>query len=229
MSEDFNQGKNNLSRKERFHSTATEEKGKSKKLLYILLGLLLIAVIIVSINIVTSKDVEDDVVTTTSKSAETSESEEAVEDTTGKTNDTTEQSTETSNEKQSDSTQDNKTVSDDENKEDINESEEAVVLGEGKWKPIGTTQEEPHVSSFDKDSIDWQEKTKALIYATQLPEGKIIIWRLENGGTADTAIGTVSIYQDRHTPFQVHLKWVEKEGWMPIKVTKLDNNPYLDN
>ncbi len=108
---------------------------------------------------------------------------------------------------------------------DINFEE---VIGENLWEPIGTTQQEPHTTTFELDSVDWKEMVQAIVYATKISEDKLIIWRLQNGGAPDLAIGTVSTYEFRNSPLQVHLKWVSNEGWMPIKVFQLDHNSYFE-
>ena len=113
------------------------------------------------------------------------------------------------------------------NEDSVNQGFEGVI-GENMWEPIGTTQQEPHVMSFELDSTDWNEMVKAVLYATKIPEDKLIIWRLQNGGAPDLAIGTVSTYEYRNSPFQVHLKWVTNEGWMPTKVFQLEHNAYFN-
>lgn len=95
----------------------------------------------------------------------------------------------------------------------------------GAWQPIGTSQTEPFEADFSKDSLNWKEMTHALQYATGLGD-EIIIWRLENGGNLQSAVGTVSDYQTRDTPYQVRLEWIPNRGWQPIEVIVLEENPY---
>lgn len=98
----------------------------------------------------------------------------------------------------------------------------------GQWQPIGTVQSEPFVAVYEKDHVNWQEMTKAFQYATGLGEG-LIIWRVENGGNHQSAVGIVSTYETRETPYEVRLEWVTNQGWRPVKVESLTNNEFLPN
>lgn len=97
----------------------------------------------------------------------------------------------------------------------------------GKWQPIGTVQEEPFTAVYEKEHVNWEEMTKALQYATGLGDG-MTIWFIENGGDHKSAVGTVSDYSTRTTPYKVRLEWVTNEGWMPVSLEQLDENPYLE-
>jgi hypothetical protein len=105
------------------------------------------------------------------------------------------------------------------------EVEEDSVEGggpEGPWEPIGTEQEGQHVSSYTEGTIDWEEKIKALEYATGLSrEEGMVIWWLGNGGGPEKARGVVGLPENRNTPYEVFLEWVEDEGWKPISVKKI--------
>lgn len=87
----------------------------------------------------------------------------------------------------------------------------------GNWEPIGTTQEEPHEVSFQRESEDWAEMVEAIKIATGLTD-MTIHW-LGNGGE-QKAIGTVST-KDQSDIYKVYLSWVTNEGWLPTKVEKL--------
>ncbi|MCD8511677.1 MAG: YrrS family protein [Bacillus sp. (in: Bacteria)] len=104
----------------------------------------------------------------------------------------------------------------------------AEVVGEGQWEPIGTVQEEPFVAVYERDHVNWEEMLRALKYATGLGE-EMIAWRIENGGDHLSAIGFVSDYPNRTTPYEVRLEWVTNEGWKPVSVKLLEENPYLNN
>lgn len=88
------------------------------------------------------------------------------------------------------------------------------------WQPIGTSQTGPHVSSYDKTSVDWAEKLEALSYATGLSQDNMIVWFLGNGGSPHKSIGTVSS-NDREEKYRVYLKWIDGEGWKPEKMDVL--------
>lgn len=88
------------------------------------------------------------------------------------------------------------------------------------WQPIGTEQSGEHVSLYDGKSIDWQEKKKAIAYATGQSEEALIFWKIKNGGSPQKSIGIVST-KDQQQKFRVFLEWIEREGWKPTKVDVL--------
>jgi len=89
---------------------------------------------------------------------------------------------------------------------------------QGPWHPIGTKQSEPHVTSYDKGTVDWDEKVKALSYATGIPEDQMTILWLGNGGGPDKSYGKVSDKQNPGKVYEVVLQWVTNKGWQPISV-----------
>ncbi|OIJ22001.1 hypothetical protein BKP45_04810 [Anaerobacillus alkalidiazotrophicus] len=120
--------------------------------------------------------------------------------------------------------------SDDRNDEEIDTSNidtsEATPSQPGEWKPIGTVQEEPFSAVYSKEHINWREMTKAFQYATGLGED-MTIWHVGNGGDNQSAVGIVADATTRATPYQVRIEWVTNEGWMPVSVQRLDENPYM--
>lgn len=96
---------------------------------------------------------------------------------------------------------------------------------DGEWGPIGTAQDELSLE-FDSGTVNRDEMNRALEYATGLSQDEMEVWRIENGGDSQSAVGTVSTYEERHTPYKVTLSWVENEGWMPVSVEELSSNPY---
>lgn len=98
----------------------------------------------------------------------------------------------------------------------------------GQWTPIGTVQPEPFTAVYDQEHVNWQEMTRAFQYATGIGEN-ITIWWIRNGGNHQSAIGIVSDYPNRNTPYEVRIEWVTNQGWKPVSVKKLDSNPYLPN
>jgi hypothetical protein len=108
-----------------------------------------------------------------------------------------------------------------ENSEDPNVKETIVNKA---WKPIGTTQSEPHVATYDSESTDWQEMLKTIEYATGLTQQDWILWRIGNGGSPHHAQGVVST-KDRKYVYRVQMEWVKSEGWMPTKLETLNEVP----
>jgi len=88
------------------------------------------------------------------------------------------------------------------------------------WEPVGTSQSEPHAADYTKGSQDWAEMTKALSYATGIPESEMIIWFLGNNGSPNDAVGTISP-KDKSAKYKVYITWVENKGWKPTKIEKL--------
>ncbi|VXB84936.1 conserved hypothetical protein [Bacillus sp. 349Y] len=91
------------------------------------------------------------------------------------------------------------------------------------WKPVGTSQSGEHVSSYDLGTPDWNEKVKALSYATGIPENNMTVWYIEGNGSPQKSIGTVSAKNDSQA-YRVYLQWIDGEGWQPTKVQELIEN-----
>ncbi|OHX53555.1 hypothetical protein BB776_00235 [Planococcus salinarum] len=89
------------------------------------------------------------------------------------------------------------------------------------WEPVGTSQSGEHVSVYDTNSVDWQEKLEAITYATGLAESDMYVMHIGNGGGPQKSIGTVQS-KDMSEKYRVHLEWVEKEGWKPVKMDILN-------
>ncbi|MBD7906893.1 YrrS family protein [Sporosarcina sp. Sa3CUA8] len=103
-------------------------------------------------------------------------------------------------------------------------SEDAVVdetVSNTSWKPIGTSQSGNHVSQYDGSSVDWQEKKKALAYATGMTENDMIFLKIKNGGSPQKSIGIVSS-KDKSKKYRVYLEWVDGEGWKPTQMDVLN-------
>jgi len=90
----------------------------------------------------------------------------------------------------------------------------------GNWEPIGTEQEEPHTTQFDKETQDWYEMEQAIRLATGLDE-MITLW-IGNGGE-QKVIGTVSS-MDGSDIYRVYLSWITNKGWKPVTVERLREN-----
>lgn len=89
------------------------------------------------------------------------------------------------------------------------------------WEPIGTEQSGEHISVYDTNSVDWKEKIDAITYATGLAENEMHIMHVGNGGSPQKSVGIVQS-KDLSKKYRVHLEWVEKEGWKPVKMDILN-------
>lgn len=88
------------------------------------------------------------------------------------------------------------------------------------WEPVGTSQKGDHVSVYEKGSADWNEKIKAISYATGLAADDMYIMMIKNGGGPQKSIGVVQS-KDQSKKFRVHLEWVDGKGWNPVKLDVL--------
>lgn len=91
------------------------------------------------------------------------------------------------------------------------------------WEPIGTEQEGEHTTQFKKESQDWKEMEQAASVATEIDEGDMTTWRIENGGAPDKTVATVSDGNETEV-YRVYLTWINDEGWQPTKVEILKEN-----
>ncbi|MBS4215560.1 YrrS family protein [Neobacillus rhizophilus] len=89
------------------------------------------------------------------------------------------------------------------------------------WKPVGTTQTGEHTAVYDQSSVDWQEMLKAVSYATGLDSGNMTVyWLGRDKTTTNASIATVAS-KDKLLKYNVYIKWVDGEGWMPTRVEEL--------
>jgi Domain of unknown function (DUF1510) len=88
-----------------------------------------------------------------------------------------------------------------------------------KNQPIGTSQTGPHTSSYEKGSVDWNEKLKAIQMATGLDQN-MTVWKIANGGAPQKSIAEVSPNKKPNERYTVNLEWVDKKGWMVTSVQK---------
>ncbi|MFD4817460.1 YrrS family protein [Peribacillus butanolivorans] len=99
----------------------------------------------------------------------------------------------------------------------------ATTYTSESWKPVGTEQSGEHTTSFQKNSVDWNEMSKAIAHGAGIDQGNMRLWWLQNGGSPNTAIGTVS-EGDNPKTFRVYIEWVDGSGWKPVKVEELKTN-----
>jgi ABC-type Na+ efflux pump permease subunit len=116
--------------------------------------------------------------------------------------------------------------------EEADNSQAVVTEGDGStnvlktienpaWKPVGTSQTGEHISTYNLESVDWQEMLNAISYATGLDQSNMnVYWLGSDKTTANASIGTV-YSSDQQQKYRVYIKWVDGEGWMPTKVEEL--------
>jgi len=89
----------------------------------------------------------------------------------------------------------------------------------GPWKPIGTSQSEPHTTNYTEGSVDWNERVKAMSIATGISEDDMVVVWLGNGGAPDKSLGKVHAKGGNQT-YDISLQWVTDKGWQPLSVTE---------
>ncbi|TFE01076.1 YrrS family protein [Jeotgalibacillus salarius] len=109
----------------------------------------------------------------------------------------------------------------DEEKEDAENDRETASPQDGEWKPVGTKQTGEHVSSYEEGSVDWNEKLKAAAYATGLDTSTMTVWWVGNDGGPQKSVVEVSSSAGGQAEYRVHMEWVDKKGWKPVKVDEL--------
>lgn len=87
------------------------------------------------------------------------------------------------------------------------------------WEPIGTSQTGPNST----ESVDWDERVKALAYAIGADESNMTVWYLSRDGGPNKSIGTVT-ENGNPQAYRVYLEWQDGDGWMPVKVEELIEN-----
>lgn len=98
---------------------------------------------------------------------------------------------------------------------------ETASPDDGEWKPVGTEQTGQHTSSYVEGSVDWNEKLKAAAYATGLDMNTMTVWWVGNDGGPQNSVVKVSSPDAPAAQYSVHLEWVDKKGWKPVKVDEL--------
>ncbi len=233
--------------KDRYSSRVAKRKDKKVNKIYnILISIVVVLIVVVGAVIflggndeqtvsndsqTTSNNTTDSDDNGTNKEAEPSEDEDADRtDSEDEQAETDESSEDTSNDSDKDASEEKDPAdSEDENKEsEITEetpsdSNVEKAYTDAAWKPVGTEQTGEHVTQYEQGSVDWQEMEKALAYGAGISESDMKVYWLGNGGSPDTAVGTVSPSDDSAT-YRVHIQWVDGEGWKPTKVEKLKVN-----
>ncbi|MBN8208399.1 DUF1510 family protein [Bacillus sp. NTK071] len=120
----------------------------------------------------------------------------------------------------------NEESTDEDKKEDQDKEKAEQEPGEpnldGPWDPVGTSQpkSEKHVSSYDKGSVDWNEKLRAVESVTGFPPEEMVVHWLGGNGGPQKSKATVSQKGANDTKYYVELEWVDEEGWKAVSATK---------
>ncbi len=201
-------------------SEVRSKRRRTNMILNGLIALVLLLIVIVSVSIFSN---DDETETQKDQAIEEKRNDSPAEKT------TKEVKQETS--KQSKSTQSDSKTKDKDTKKDKKQESDTEVITEGggdnvqrmivnpAWEPVGTTQSGPNSS----ESVDWDERVKALASAIGADESTMTVWYLSRDGGPDKSIGTVT---EKGNPqaYRVYLEWQDEGGWKPVKVEELIEN-----
>ncbi|MBB6454360.1 hypothetical protein HNQ94_002835 [Salirhabdus euzebyi] len=126
----------------------------------------------------------------------------------------------------SNSNNDNNNKNDDTTQETSSDENVSEVIVKS-WEPIGTEQDEPHVTTYEEETVDWEEMWSAARYATGLSEGDTIRWWVTNGGDPQKVVTTITNKAQTEI-YRVYIQWVSEQGWQPTKVEVLKENDQAD-
>ncbi|SDK52452.1 YrrS family protein [Sediminibacillus albus] len=90
------------------------------------------------------------------------------------------------------------------------------------WQPVGTSQQEPHQTTYEEGTQDWEEMMEAIELATDLTSDDRVVWWVERAGDQQV-IATVSDSAETEI-YRTYVTWVENQGWKPTKVEVLEEN-----
>ena len=95
------------------------------------------------------------------------------------------------------------------------------VIVNPQWDVTPTTQTGEHVSAYEKGHPDYEEKLETFRQAVQLAQDDVIFWSVKNNGSTGSSVAVLSS-NDKTENYRVYIEWVENEGWIPVKVEKLN-------
>lgn len=95
------------------------------------------------------------------------------------------------------------------------------VMINPEWEVTPTEQTGEHVSAYQSGHIDYEEKLETFRNAVQLDESEIIFWSVKNNGSTESAVAVVST-KDKSENYRIYIEWIENQGWIPVKVEKLN-------
>ncbi|GGM30991.1 putative membrane protein YrrS [Paraliobacillus quinghaiensis] len=207
-----------------------EKKRKNTKWLSILIGLGVIVCIFLFVYLVflnnDDNEQEDTTVNDDQSTDEIQSADGESEETEQNTVDDTEQDDTSSGDIEQEPTESIEENNDDE-LESIETDDDLVIEAyTGNWAPVPTSQEEPHVITWEQSSVDWQEMLEAGELATGIaPDAMSYLW--VSGDGPQSVIATFS-NSDQTEHYRVYISWIENQGWKPTKVEVLEENDQME-
>jgi Domain of unknown function (DUF1510) len=101
-----------------------------------------------------------------------------------------------------------------------NEDENVIQSTVKEWKPITTSQSEPHKTKFSYQSQDFFEMEEAASNAISLTKKDFSVWHIGRGFD-DQSVKVFAATTDLSYKYVVFLHWVENKGWLPILVQEV--------
>lgn len=135
-----------------------------------------------------------------------------------------ESSSESSSESESSDSSESSESSSAESSEEESPETESDETASGEWDPVGTEQSGEHTTNYSEGSQDRIEIKRASSVATGISEGDMIEWWVGNAG--DQQVETTISNSAQTVTYRVLLRWVDNQGWQPMQVEELSDNPY---
>ncbi|MFK3938483.1 YrrS family protein [Alkalihalobacillus sp. NPDC078783] len=127
---------------------------------------------------------------------------------------------------------DDANAEDDTDTDDATEDEDREEDGQEdeEQDPLGTEQTGEFKPDFTQGSQNWNEMVAAVGSPQGLSsESEMTLWRLENGGSQTSAVGTFSDKNEQDSysnPYRVRIEWQDGQGWQVVSTEQLSSNPY---
>lgn len=106
-----------------------------------------------------------------------------------------------------------------------NEDENVTQSTVKEWKPVTTSQSEPHITKFNYQSQDFFEMEEAASSAISLTKKDFSVWYIGRGFD-DQSVKVYVATTDLSYKYVVFLHWVENKGWLPILVQEVKELEY---
>lgn len=197
-------------------STNGKEQSLTRKITIALVVILILSLLFLAYTIFGGGGEEDENSFLDTSSESSSLVSESSEEESSSSNESTSESS-----SESESSESSESSSTESSEEESSESEEAVS---GEWDPVGTEQTGEHTTDYSSGSQDRIEIKRASSVATGISEGDMIEWWVGNAG--DQQVETTVSNSANTATYRVILKWVDGQGWQPVQVEELSDNPY---
>jgi len=215
----MSKGQESLTRTESKRREQRKQKSKVDKILNILIAIVSILIVLNVLTIFNDNDTEKELSKAAVERQSKKDNKEIAD--TSKTDSKSEKNVVSAQEVDSEET-DSDTAS--ETKLIVQASSDPMVeevIVNPQWDVTPTKQSGEHVSAYEKGHPDYEEKLETFRQAVQLAEDDVIFWSVKNNGSTESSVAVLST-NDKTENYRVFIEWVENEGWIPVKVEKLN-------